>query len=68
MAMALDEPKKTDEVYEVDGFTYLIDKEFMDKAKPIKVDFMEVGFKLTSAIEFGPGGCGGCSTSGACDS
>ena len=66
--MALDEPKKTDEVYEVEGFTYLIDKEFMEKAKPIKVDFIEVGFKLTSAIDFGAGGCGGCGTSGSCGS
>ena len=50
--MALDEPKDTDEVYEVDGYKYLVNKEFMEKATPIKVDFAMYGFKLDSGMEF----------------
>lgn len=60
--MALDEPKDTDEVFKIEGFTYVVDKEFMDKAKPVKVDFIDYGFKLSSSIEF-ESNCGGCSCS-----
>ncbi|MDM8525163.1 hypothetical protein QUF80_17470 [Desulfococcaceae bacterium HSG8] len=63
--MALDEPKETDDVYDVEGFKYLVDKNFMDKIKPIKVDFLDVGFKVTSGIDFGSA-CGGCETTRSC--
>ncbi len=59
MAMALDESKDTDHIFDIDGFTYIIDKEFMEKAKPIKIDFSQMGFKLDCSIDFGPG-CSGC--------
>ena len=62
--MALDEPQDSDEVFDIDGFTYLIDKAFMDKAKPVKVDFIDYGFKLTSSIKF-DSACGGCG--GSCE-
>ena len=67
--MALDESKETDETFEVDGYTYIADKDFLEKAKPIKVDFLEIGFKLTSSLVFDQGGqscAGSCSTSGSC--
>ena len=38
--MALDEPKDNDEVYEIEGFKYIIDKDFMEKAKPVKIDYI----------------------------
>jgi len=63
--MALDESKDTDEVYDVDGYQYVVDKEFIKKATPIKVDFKEIGFSISSSIELGAG-CGGCSTTGDC--
>lgn len=64
--MALDEPRDTDEVYKVDGFTYVVDKDLLERAKPIKIDFAMSGFKLDSAIDFGPSsGCSSCS-SGSC--
>jgi len=69
LAMALDEPKATDNKYEIDGFTYLVDKDFLEKVQPIKVDFHELGFKLSCAIDFSAGasGCSGCgSTSNCC--
>ena len=52
--MALDEPKDSDEVYEIEGFKYVVDKDFMEKAKPVKIDFTTYGFKLSSNIDFGP--------------
>lgn len=64
--MALDEPKETDDVYDVDGFKYIVDKEFMQKASSIKVDFSEMGFKIDSGIDFGGSGCSSCGTTGTC--
>ncbi len=63
--MALDETKEADEVYEIDGFKYVVDREFLKEATPIKVDFLEVGFKVTSSIKF-ESACGSCNTAGSC--
>ena len=67
--MALDEPKETDSTFDIDGFQYIIDKEFLERAQPIKVDFLINGFKLDCSIDFGVAdGCGSCgsASSGAC--
>ena len=61
LAMALDELKDTDHVYDIDGFTYIVDKEFSDKAQPIRVEFTEMGFKLDCAIDF-TSECSSCGT------
>ncbi|MGD8264660.1 MAG: hypothetical protein PVG08_07705 [Desulfobacterales bacterium] len=62
--MALDEPKETDNVYDTNGFQFLIDKDFYEKAKPVKVDFLGYGFSISSGIEFSQScsssGCGTC--------
>jgi Fe-S cluster assembly iron-binding protein IscA len=63
--MALDEPKATDHVFDIEGFQYIVDKDFMQKAKPIKVDFSEIGFKLDCAIDFGSG-CSACGSTSNC--
>jgi len=65
--MALDEPKDTDNVYDVDNFKYIVDKDFMEKAKPIVVDFQAMGFKITSGIKIEAGtGCSGCGSTSSC--
>jgi len=63
--MALDEPKETDEVYKVNGFKFLVDKAFLEKVKPIKIDFSGFGFKLDCGYDF-HSGCSSCSTTGSC--
>jgi Fe-S cluster assembly iron-binding protein IscA len=63
--MALDEPKDTDDVFNVNGFQFIVDKEFYKKAQPVKVDFLGYGFKIDSSIEF-DASCGSCSTAGHC--
>lgn len=65
LAMALDDQKVTDDVFEIDGFTYIVDKLFMEKASPIKIDFLPNGFKLDCAIKF-TSGCSNCGTTGSC--
>jgi Fe-S cluster assembly iron-binding protein IscA len=38
--MALDEPKDDDSVFDVNGFQFIMEKEFYEKAQPVKVDFL----------------------------
>lgn len=66
--MVLDEPKDTDNVYQVNGFTLVVDKELMTTTQAITVDYvnyaMGSGFKLTSTVPVGGGGgCGSTSCS-----
>ena len=67
LGMALDEPKDDDEIVKNNGFTFLINKELYEQAKPINVDFVDSGwgqgFSISSNLQLGGGGCG---TSCAC--
>ena len=65
LALDIDEPKETDHVFDIDGFQFIIDKEFMEEAEPIKVDFTRSGFQFDSALEFEEG-CSACSESSTC--
>ncbi len=63
LAMALDEPRETDESFEIEGFKYIAEKAFLEQAKPIKVDFLQTGFKIDSSLDLGAGdACGSCGT------
>lgn len=50
--MVLDEPKDTDDVYTLNGFTMLIDKELHEKTKDVTIDYvsygMGSGFRVSS--------------------
>jgi len=63
--MALDEPRNEDEVIEEKGTKFVIDKDLLNQAQPINVDFITTpegaGFKLTSSLSQEGGGCGSCS-------
>jgi iron-sulfur cluster assembly protein len=67
--MVLDEPKDNDEVFKVNGFTMLVDKELLTQAKAITVDYvtygMGSGFRVTSEVPIG-GSAGGCGSSCSC--
>ena len=65
LALDLDEPKDTDHVFDIDGFHFIVDKEFMKEAEPIKVDFTGFGFQFDCSIEFEEG-CSACATSSSC--
>ena len=60
--MALDEPRETDEKFDIDKFQFVVDKDFLEKAQPIKVDYLISGFKLDCSIDFGASPCSGCGT------
>jgi len=63
--MTLDESKDTDNLYTVENFQYIVNKDFMEKIKSIKVDFTPMGFKVSSGVDVGSG-CSSCSTAGSC--
>jgi len=63
--MALDEPKKEDEIFEKSGITYMIDKTLLKDAKPVNVDYITSdrgsGFSITSHLSAGSE-CGSCTS------
>lgn len=65
--MVLDEPKDTDDVFKVNGFTMMVDKDLHVQTKDLTVDYVDyamgAGFKVISEVPVaGGGGCG----SGSC--
>lgn len=61
MGIALDEPRKQDMIFHDRGITLVMDRDLFEKAKPIRIDFIESprgsGLKITSALKPGEG-CG----------
>ena len=59
--MALDEPQEKDMTFTDKGIIFAVEKDLFEKAKPIRIDFMESaggsGFKITSNLAAGDG-CG----------
>lgn len=51
--LALDESKESDNVIEVNGFLFVVDKSFYNRFKPIKVEFSHFGFAITAAVNYG---------------
>jgi iron-sulfur cluster assembly protein len=65
IAMTLDERKDTDHTFDIKGFQFVVDKEFLREAEPIKVDYTRFGFQFDCSLEFEEG-CSACPTSGEC--
>ena len=60
LAMALDEPKDTDEKFDIKGLQFVVDKSFMEKAEKINIDFTGMGFHLDSNLVIEQSGCTSC--------
>lgn len=64
--MVLDEPKEADEVFAVNGFTILMEKDLLEQTKNVTIDYgmhgCGSGFKLTSEVPIA-GACSGASCS-----
>ena len=65
LAMDLDEPKDTDDVFDIDGFQFIVDRDFLRGAEPIKVDYTRSGFQFDCSLEF-EDGCSACASSSSC--
>jgi Fe-S cluster assembly iron-binding protein IscA len=69
LSLGMDEPKDQDNTYKVRDLTFIVEKDFMEKIKPIKIDFLNADFNISAGIDFGSSGCAGCaSAEGACGS
>ena len=55
--MALDEPKDTDEVFDIDGLRYVVNKALLESAGPISVNFSAMGFTVSGNLSGGGCGC-----------
>ncbi len=64
LGLAMDEQKETDDVQQVQNYTFLVDKSLMQTAAPIVIDASPYGFKITSKLSTEGGGCSSCSSCG----
>ena len=61
LGLTFDEPTTGDETFEVDGLTYLVDRELLERAKPIRIDHDGIAMKFSSRLSSEADGCGcGC--------
>jgi iron-sulfur cluster assembly protein len=61
--LALDEPKDNDDVFDVKGYKFLIDKNLMSSVAPITVDLVNGYFNVSSSMKPAEGGaCGSCTS------
>jgi len=55
--MALDELQENDQTFEEDGLTFIVDKELLERVKPITVEFIETergtGYYVSSKLPAG---------------
>lgn len=67
--MVLDEPKDSDEVFKINGFTMVMDKELHTMTKDVTVDYVNYGigsgFKVSCEVPI-PGAGGGCGSTCKC--
>ncbi len=58
--VALEEAKKSDAVFEIGGFQYIINKKLLQMVQPILFDSDGIGFRLSGSGIAPPHGCGNC--------
>jgi len=67
LALAMDEKGEADESFDLDGYTFLMEKELLAEAQPITVDLSYMGFQILSSLKLEGGGCSsGSCASGSC--
>lgn len=59
LSLALDRKRDTDSEFEYDGFTFVVDSELLEHAKPVVVDATDRGFTITSALKTDGSSAGG---------
>ena len=58
--VALEGPRESDHVFEIDGFQYVVDKMLLKRFQPIKVDSDGYGFRISGSGIAPHHGCGNC--------
>jgi Fe-S cluster assembly iron-binding protein IscA len=61
--MVLDEPGEADDIFNINGFTMVVEKGLLTTTKDITVDYVSygygAGFRVTSEVPIGGANCGG---------
>ena len=66
LALDVDDPQNTDDVFDIEGFQFVINRILLKEAVPIKVDYnTRSGFQFDSSLEF-EDGCSACASSDDC--
>ena len=58
--IALERPGSTDIVFEIEGYTYVINKKLLNLVKPVLIDSDGIGFRMSGCGIAPPQGCGSC--------
>ena len=68
LSMALDEPSDEDNLFEQGGFSFVVSKELLEATGKMSIEMTPGGFSIESEnpVVMEGGGCGGCSSAGAC--
>jgi hypothetical protein len=66
LGLALDEQRETDDVFQVDGYTFLVEKSLNQTAAPIQIDGNQFGFRVNSNLNLSQGADSGCSSCTSC--
>lgn len=66
LTLALDEPRTNDDVFDLKGYTFVVEKDLMALASPITVDMTDYGFAVTSSLHLEGGSCGSGCGGGSC--
>ena len=69
LGLALDEQKDNDQVFDVEGYSFLMESALFEEAKPVSVAFdASMGFTVESSMKFpeAQGGCSSCGCGGSC--
>ena len=59
--VALEKQKKSDEVININGHTFILDKKLWDQVKPLKIDADRIAFRISGNGIQPNSGCGTCS-------
>jgi Fe-S cluster assembly iron-binding protein IscA len=58
--VVLEQPKKSDAVFTIDGFKYIVNKSLLKNVQPIKIDSDGFGFRISGRGIAPHHGCGNC--------
>jgi Fe-S cluster assembly iron-binding protein IscA len=59
--LVLDEPKESDQVFDIESLKIVVEKDLLEKTGPIKIDFVETGGQPSFSIQSNlKNECSGC--------
>lgn len=64
LVVTLKAPEENDAVFEFDGYTVAMDRELLEKARPVSIHASRAGFFIQSGLDLPAGDCGGCTSCG----